>query len=339
MVARRFEHFKSVQRYETCQPAGLTHDLGDAYVPYSHAGYHEVLQREVRDESPIPLMSWSEQTLSKPRFGEPVAKKRVHVLDLLSTGTAFVSLALAITAVASEELSWHLGTKNLQLVVLGFLLSIINMCMKNIAPTFFLLLEARFGSSTLQNYDGILRNSMLSSRLSFVWRVILGLTLALPIGLSIAYKGFQGGESAIKIDPTTYISNASYYGMVAPPGIQGLGQNKGISLFNNATLPFAVASAPQDGSELAVPAEPQAYGYNIILLNQDSTALLDVPQPSYVSEIQQLLTLGESWNLTADVIGTVAAFNDSKNQDEESYKSFFDAFCEAAAKSSGAYAH
>ncbi|KAK5093192.1 hypothetical protein LTR70_004834 [Exophiala xenobiotica] len=301
MDTRKFEPFK-----------------GEAYVPYAHARYHGILQGEVRDASPTPLTSWSQRALSKPRFGEPVAKKRLHVLDLLSIGTAFASLALAIAAVAVEEFAWRLGTKNRQLVVLGFLLSIMDMCLNNIAPTFFLLFKARFGSSTLQNYDGILRNSVPSSRLSF---------------------GFQGGESAITINATTYIKNASYYGMFAPPEIQGLGENTGISHFNNATLPFAVASAPQNGLELAVPAKPQPYGFNILLLNQNSTALLDVPQPSYVSGIQKLLTLGESWNLTAHGIGTVAAFNNSKDQDEDGYKSYFDAFCEAAADSSGAYAH
>jgi len=140
----------------------------------------------------------------------------------------------------------------------------------------------------------MLRKSILSSRLSFVWRLILGLKLALPLGLSVAYKGFQGGKSAMMIHATTHITNASRYGTFAPPGIQSLDQNARISLFENATLPFAVASAPQNGSELAVPPEPHPYGFNILLLNKDSNVMLDVPQPSYVSIIQKLLTPGES---------------------------------------------
>ncbi|SLM39208.1 hypothetical protein LPUS_09700 [Lasallia pustulata] len=158
--------------------------------------------------------------------------------------------------------------------------------------------------------------------------------LALPLGLSVAYKNFPGGESAIQVNGTTYIGNASYYGMFAPPGLQSLGEMTGVSLFNNATLPFAVASSLQTGSEPPLPIHAQAYGFNVLLLNNESTAMLDIPQPSYVSAVQQLLAGGESWNITAPVIATVATFNHSMTNE-----SYFESFCESAAASSGAYTH
>ncbi|KAI9669136.1 MAG: hypothetical protein M1831_000728 [Alyxoria varia] len=214
-----------------------------------------------------------------------------------------------------------------------------NLCLGSVSPTLFLLLEARFGSSMLQNYDGILRNKPLSSRLGLVWRLVLGLYLALPLGLSASYKSFAGGESAMMVNAATYTGNTSYYGMFGPPGLQLLGQNTGVSLFSNATLPFAMGTSSQKGPEPPVPKHAQAYGFNVLMLNDESTAILDIPQPSYVSAVQGLLGGRESWNITAPVFATVATFNHSKTKNEDAFESNFEDFCEAAEDSSGAYTH
>ena len=95
------------------------------------------------------------------------------------------------------------------------------------------------GPSIIQNYDSIIRNKPLWSRLSIIWRVVLNLMLA----LSAAYKAFAGGESILKVDVMEYISNKSYYCMYSPPGLELLGFRTGISIFFNATLPFLVASS------------------------------------------------------------------------------------------------
>ena len=271
-------------------------------------------------------------------LGKPAVKKTIHIRDILAAILSFVCLALAITVVANDNISWALGVQNRQLVVLGFLLSIMNLCLSSVAPVLFLLLEARFGPSKLQNYDGILRNQVLGSQLSIVWRLVLGIMIVLPLGLSAAYKVFQGGKSAKTFDPSTRIINASYYGMFVPPGIQDLGQKTGVSLFNNATLPFMIASSPTNGTEPSVPTHPQTYGFNILLLSSESTAMLDIPQPHYISLVQSLLAAGESWNITADVIATVATLNSTKTTDPAGYRSFFNRFCKAASDSSGAYA-
>ncbi|KAL8653621.1 MAG: hypothetical protein Q9226_003773 [Calogaya cf. arnoldii] len=222
-------------------------------------------------------------------LGRPTVKKRFHILHLLAAGLSLICFALAITAVANENISWRLRIKNSQLIVLGFLLGIMNLCLGSVVPTLLLLVEARFGSSTLQNYNGILRNEVSTSGLSPLW---LSRT-----------KTFTGGESTKKIDASTYIGNATYYGMFAQPGLQSVGEKKGtgISLFSNATLPFIMASSLQDGSEPPLPAHPQAYGFNILLLNNETSAALDAPQPSYVAAVQTLLVGGESWNITATI--------------------------------------
>ncbi|KAL8999526.1 MAG: hypothetical protein Q9169_001614 [Polycauliona sp. 2 TL-2023] len=303
------------------------------------ADYRNTHERSLFDTlSPSPKQPLS----SRPSFNKPAAKKAFHTLHLLAAATSLICLILAIVAVAVEDLSWKLGTQNYQLIVLGFLLGIMNLCLDSVTPMFFLLLEARFGPSTLQNYNGILRNEVFSSKLSWFWRIMLSLVLALPLGLSVAYKTFTGGESTNWVHVAPYVGNTSYLGMFAPPGMQGLGLNTGVSLFSNATLPFAVAASDHNGIEPPMPPRSQQpYGYNILSMGGGSAAALDIPQPSEVSAVQALLAGGESWNFTSVVVGTVAVYNKSWSRDSETDKSDFEEVCKAAREanySAGAYA-
>ena len=275
-----------------------------------------------------------------PTYGKPATKKRLHTLDILAACLSLACFIFAVVAVGNETVSWHLGRNNYQLIISGFLLSIMNLCLGTVTPTLFLLIEARLGSSTLQNYDGIVRNQLMSSGLNPAWRLALGMMLVLPLGLSVAYKNFTGGESVMNVNVTDYIGNASYYGMFPAPGVQTLGLKTGISLFFNATLPFEVATSQQNGVEPSLPTAAQAYGYNVLLLNNESTAILDIQQPSYISNIQALLDHGESWIITSPVVATVATLNHTKLGEQRSTnKTDFVSFCEAAKASSGAYTH
>ncbi|TLD11676.1 hypothetical protein E2P81_ATG10423 [Venturia nashicola] len=128
--------------------------------------------------------------------------------------------------------------------------------------------------------------------------------------------------------------------MFGPPGLQLLGQGSGISLFSNATLPFLLATSPtSNGSEPSLPIAPHAYGFNLLLLGNNSAAALDTPQPSYISSVQDLLATGESWNITASVNAVVAEFNNSKAEDPNKYQYFCVEFCDKAQRSSGAFTH
>jgi hypothetical protein len=123
--------------------------------------------------------------------------------------------------------------RNHQLIVVGFLISIMNLSLGGITSAFFLLIEARFGASTLQNYDGIIRNKFLGSGLGLVWRFVLALMMLLPLALSVAYKNFTDGASAARIDAVSYVGrNQSQYGIFPLPGLQNFGSASGISLFS-----------------------------------------------------------------------------------------------------------
>ena len=319
-----------------------TAEYQELQVPFSMTGDDWEADSRSQERGETPYEDKQERFLhqqSPPSLGKPTRKKQIHIEDVLITLLSLLCLVIAIVTVANESISWRLGVGNRQLIVLGLLLSIMNLCLGSLAPTVFLLLEAKFGPSTIQNYDGILRNRPLSSKLSLAWRVALGLMLALPLGLSAAYKNFFGGESIMMVDAMSYVGNESYYGMFVPPGLQSLGERTGISLFFNATLPFAVASSSINDSDPPLPTRSQAYGFNVLLLNSESTAMLDIPQPSYISAVQSLLAGGESWNITAQVIATVATFNDSRAENETEYESYFESFCLAGQESSGAYTH
>lgn len=261
-----------------------------------------------------------------PRLGKPTAKKRFYASDMIIAAISTICCTLSIIVVANESISWRLGTQNDQLIIVGFLISIMNMCLTSVAPTLFILLENRFGSSTIQNYDAILRNMPLASGLSIPWRGVLSLMIALPIGLSVLYKTFIGGYSVIELKASDYISNDTYYGMFLLPGQAGV--PSGNSLFFNATQEFLVASnAGSNNHEPALPAFPYAYGHNVLLLNETSTAMLDTLNPEYLSEIQELLAIGESWTVTAPVVGTVSTRNDSKTRDPTGFSSDFITAC------------
>ena len=125
--------------------------------------------------------------------------------------------------------------------------------------------------------------------------------------------------------------------MINNKKIQSLGEQTGISLFSNATLPFMVAASPINGTEPPMPLDTQVYGFNILLLDNQTTAALDIPHPDYISTVQRLLAPGESWGLNAPIAGTVAKFNDLKTIDPDAKNSTFMRRCREAVASSGAY--
>ncbi|KAJ3532659.1 hypothetical protein NM208_g8342 [Fusarium decemcellulare] len=274
-------------------------------------------------------------------IGKPSSKKRFHKADLLAAGVTLLCLTLGIASVADETLSWQLGQGTHQLIALGFLLSIMSLCLTSVTPTLFLILETRFGTSTLQNYEGILRNDCTSSRMGLTWRLVHAFMTALPIGLSVAYKSFAGGHSVRSVDASHYVHEEPTFGPCGPPGVLPIGFGIGVTLFFNVTLPFAISTSNWllGNTEPALPTAPQAYGFNLLLVDKGASAVLDVPNPHFVQDIQFMLAEGESWNLTAPVIGTVATVNHSKEENPEQWEKDFFKACNNSRHSSGSFTH
>ncbi|KAI9728003.1 MAG: hypothetical protein M1828_005408 [Chrysothrix sp. TS-e1954] len=233
--------------------------------------------------------------------GIPERKTFVDRIDAVALVVCYLCLAISIIIVRNGYLGWFLGYNN-QLTVVGFLLSVEQFCIMRIIPSLLMMIEARFGRSFLQNFDAIMRMSMLASNVVLFWRLTIAFLLLLPTALSVGYKRFDNGNSTVAL-----YSGGNQYGMTGPPGLDQIGQSVGLSLMVNSSLPFIVASAGNGTYEPPLPVFPQPYGFNTLILSNTSAAALDAPGPDAVLQIQSKLGLMEQRTVTADVTGTVAS--------------------------------
>lgn len=254
-------------------------------------------------------------TKELPGFGEPQRKKYTDFADTTAVlGTLAVFLAAFITVSPFTSTPWRLGLTR-QFQVIGFLLSAMNQCFLSLAPKVFVLVEARFGPSYLQNYDAILCNSFIKTKTSIIWRGILVLVAIVPVALSIAYKEFTHGTGHLAIGNKT----GNYYGLLPPAGLQD--RFVGLAYFMNTTVSFSGAIF----DDPPMPSLPCAYGFNTLLLSNTSSAKLDAPSPEYVLAIQGKLMVDEGYNLTADVYATVTSYNNSveSHRDDDEFWNYY----------------
>ncbi|KAI4212403.1 MAG: hypothetical protein LQ351_004835 [Letrouitia transgressa] len=241
-------------------------------------------------------------------LGKPSSKPRIDKKDISALLGSLACLILSmLTVLPYTSFPWHLGSKN-QIVIVGVVLSIQNFCLQRVMQSSFILLEARLGKSVLQNYDAILRNQFIGSHVHPAWRVGLCTLTFLPTVLSVVYKQYLGGTS------TAMITNDEFpralYGLAYPDLGPYASLSNPIYLSINANAGFLNAS--RDDQEYPSGINfPVAYGYNTLVLSEDSAALLDLPLPTYITEIQERLVLNETWQVSADVDAIVATRNKS----------------------------
>ncbi|MCJ1390475.1 hypothetical protein MMC18_003334 [Xylographa bjoerkii] len=249
-------------------------------------------------------------------YGKPARKSYVDILDFLAALISISCLATSIVIVnPALPYAASLGTDQ-QIIALGFLLGIMNQCLQRIFPYLFILVEARYGSSSLQNYDGLLRWSPFASRLGIVWRVTLVILLITPLVLSVSYKQFIGGFSYTDVG----VSNR-FYAPTGPPGLQiNIGRN---TIMSNATSTFMSATTDDVDFPVDISSNSKVYGFNLILLSNTSAVAVDAPVPRRVAELQQHLSDGSSNYLSADIRGTVAQYN-FVTGDEQYWNQTFD---------------
>lgn len=184
-----------------------------------------------------------------PGFGEPRRKKLVEIADAAAVVISLVLFALAfITVSPSTSIPWKLGLTR-QFQIIGLLLSVMNLCLLSLAPKIFVLVEARFGHSYLQNYDAILRNSFMKDDTGSVWRGTLGIVTIIPVALSLAYKEFSHGTSYHTIHNDT----GHFYGMLPTAGLED--RYVGLTYFANSTMSFTAAIF----DDPPLPSFPSAY--------------------------------------------------------------------------------
>ena len=311
------------------QPSGIQDPLGQAFDHVSGSPSPE----------PTPLVDHLPLSLNDTKpdrtelqdmisLGEPQPKKAIDIIDALALIASLACFAVSMIALSPRlPVPWSLGLKR-QLQILGLTLNGMTQCLKAIYPRLLLTIEARYGKSFLQNYDAILRSSIVLSHTAYLWRIVLLAFILLPTGLSVAYKQFIQGSTDFKLD-----SQGGYYGLSTPGLLASVGHPVGTSIMANATLPFMVTAS----NDLAPPSSqhpPQAYGFNILLLNNTYSALLDAPMPDYISSIQQSLEVGETRTLNAKVRATMTHYDPSA-ESHRSHDSFWDYYLRNQANNTG----
>ena len=260
-------------------------------------------------------------------LGIPSQKRNLNILDVLVVLVSWICLAIAVIAVTPRlDVAWTLRLKH-QLQVLGLMLSIMSQCLRILAPKLWIMSEAWCRKPKLQNFDAIIRNSVLTSNAHFVWRALLLAFIILPIGLSLAYKVFVGGYSTHNLGHHT-----SSYGMTGAPGLTRNTVLKfGPAYITNATLPFIMASADY----LNLPPFPQTYGFNNLVISNTSSAFLDAPLPDGFLALQQSLQedTTSTYTLTANVHATVTTYNHSIETNRED-DAFWDSYLDQIGRNS-----
>lgn len=264
-------------------------------------------------------------------FGRPARKRNFGILDSIAVFVSLLCLVLGVIVISpSLTLSWQMGYQN-QIIVIGFLISVMNICAERVVPSCFLALEAR-GKSRLQNYNAILTNKFLSSHISWYWRVLMILFLALPLALSVGYKKFLGGESTTGLKPFSGL-----YGISYPIIGDWTPINDPIYLQVSSNAAYQTASANDTPILNGSNHYPLVYGYNVLLLSGDSAALLDLPTNEYLQDIRSRFNDGETWQVSASVNAYVATRNASAAEPLRNDDDYWQSALDASAKGLTSY--
>ena len=269
----------------------------------------ELLEHRTKRGFTHRQVSVASSSIRTNSLGQPIEKPYYTTQDVFMIFLSLLCLFLGIMAVAYVPLAGHLGQKN-QLVLIGLLLSLMGACTQKQTQLLLITLEARFGASTLQDYDSILRYSILDGNVNWVLRVAIGSVLALPLGLSASYKQFVGGTTTIHINSTMLD--------VGPVGHPGLLQDP-LAMMLNVSLPFLMnppspyRSDPLLGNQVT---ETGSFGFNVQILSQNTTALLDAPLASELTHLQTTIEPDETLEISTYVNATICTLNSTSRSPE-----------------------
>ena len=253
---------------------------------YSTIEDHEMTKMP-QDDTPDP----DSYHLLPSSIGDPSAKVLISWLDCDSILVAVLALTVAIAVVWNHSAANHLGQTN-QLVVVGFALTVMSLCAQRQILLAAVSVEAWRGSSTLANYDALLKKSVFSQELSVVPRFVLLILIVLPLALSVVYKKFSGGSSTV----SESFGN-SKWGYISRPGWPWSGN--GISGAVDAYVPF--------WNDVGM---NRTYGYNLYVASNTTAAILDTPQSDDTQSIRASLRLGEFVIINTATNATVAEYNE-----------------------------
>lgn len=235
-------------------------------------------------------------------LGKPIEKRCYTRPDIFMIVLSLICLLLGILAVVNVPLAGHLGQKN-QLILVGFLLSLMAACTQKQAQLLLITLETRFGTSTLQNFNSILRYSMLDANVDLFLKAAMVFMFVLPLGLSVSYKQFISGSTALPMDPASLA-----FGPVGPPGlVEGP-----LTMMLNASLPFLIPNTPTYQSNpllVSQAARVGSFGFNVQIISENTTALLDAPLANELTYLQSTIDADETLDISTYVNATICTLN------------------------------
>lgn len=241
----------------------------------------------------------SEQLLGEP-CGKPGRKERVPTKDIYLLMVELLCLVAGLLVVFYSRFAILLGQIN-QLIAVGFLLSIMAMCLEGLVLRTALIHTASRTGPLIQDLDALMRKDPFASKIHFAYRMLLLCLLGLPLMLSVAYKNFVGGESTIMVD-----KGDGLFGFSSTPGKQRIGD--GLSILSDVYVPFWIS-----------PGLNRTYGFNMYIASDNKTAMIvDSPFPSYLTSLQSSLVEGESLSLSATVNATVSEMVNPTDEERNS---------------------
>lgn len=205
-----------------------------------------------------------------------------------------------------KPIALNLGLKP-QLVLIGFLLSVQGFCVSRQIILCAIFCQVRFGRSTLQNLESILRKAPYDRSISLPVRVTLLSLTGLPLLLSVLYKQFIFGTTS-----QTRSGIDGQFGIIPPPSLSNLTGN-GIALAVNAMTPYWRERL-----------QHHTYGENMFAINQTTTFMLDTPYPSLYKDLRQFLGEHDTFLLEATVNATVSNDVEMSSQQREDFGKTFD---------------
>jgi hypothetical protein len=125
--------------------------------------------------------------------------------------------------------------------------------------------------------------------------------------LSIGYRRFTRGHRSAVIDPNIS-SSLRCYGIAPPPLGDYNAMKNSFYYMIISKVPFLAAST---NDAVLPPLQATAYGYNMLLPDNESTTLLDLPLPDYMSSIQACLKGNDAWRISATANATVTRYKTS----------------------------
>jgi hypothetical protein len=117
----------------------------------------------------------------------PSGKHRFSKNDGYIIFVQLVCLALATMAIFWSKAAIFLGQVN-QLIVIGFLLAIMGLCLDYQAKLVALILAGNRKKSTIQDFDALMRKDISASNVHWEYRLLLLFLFGLPLGLSVPTK-------------------------------------------------------------------------------------------------------------------------------------------------------